>query len=72
MLGSVGEELGILGRRIFWAVRRRVTDHHHDRPVRVHALRHAEEVDAVVGDQIGEVVLGGGGERRMNYRKKII
>lgn len=38
VLGGVGEELGVLGSRIFWTVRRRVTDHHHNRPVWVHAL----------------------------------
>lgn len=34
-----------------------VTDDHHHRAVRVHALRHAEKVSAVVGDQICEIVL---------------
>lgn len=38
VLRGVGEELGVLGRRIFWTVGCRVTDHHHNRPVRVHAL----------------------------------
>lgn len=34
-----------------------MTDHHHHRPMRVHALGHSEVVDAVVGYQISEVVL---------------
>lgn len=57
VLRGVGEELGVLGRRVFWTVGCCVTDHHHHRAVRVHALRHAEIVDTVVGDQISEVVL---------------
>lgn len=38
VLGGVGEEPGVLGRRIFWTMGRRMTDHHHNRPVWVHAL----------------------------------
>lgn len=34
-----------------------MTDDHHDRTVRIHPLGHAEKVDAVVGDQICEIVL---------------
>lgn len=34
-----------------------MTDDHHHRPMRVHPLGHAEIVDAVVGDQICEIVL---------------
>lgn len=34
-----------------------MTDHHHHRPMRVHALGHSEVVDAVVRNQISEVVL---------------
>lgn len=49
--------LGVLRSRVLWAVRGRVTDDHHDRTVRVHPLGRAEKVDAVVGDQICEVVL---------------
>lgn len=30
---------------------------HHDRAVRVHSLRHAEVIDAVVGDDVCQVVL---------------
>lgn len=40
-------------------------DHHH-RTVRVHPLGHAEKVDAVVGDQICEIVL----EKRANTVNK--
>lgn len=49
--------LGVLRSRILRAVRSGVTDDHHDRTVRVYPLGHAEKVDAVVGDQICEVVL---------------
>lgn len=34
-----------------------MTDDHHNRTVRVHPFGHAEKVDAVVGDQICEIVL---------------
>lgn len=30
---------------------------HHDRAVRVHSLRHAEVVDAVVGNDVCQVIL---------------
>lgn len=43
-----------------------MTDDHHHRTVRVHPLGHAEKVDAVVGDQICEVVL----EKRANTVNK--
>lgn len=43
-----------------------MTDNHHHRTVRVHPFGHAEKVDAVVGDQICEVVL----ENRANTTNK--
>ena len=57
VLRSIREELGVLRRRVFWAVRGSVTDDHHDGTVRVHLLGDAEKVGAVVGDQICEIVL---------------
>lgn len=57
MLRSVWEVLSILWSRVLWAVRSCVTDDHHDRTVGIHPLGHAEKVDAVVGDQICEIVL---------------
>lgn len=42
-----------------------MTDDHHDRPVRVHLLGYAEKVDAVVCDQICEIVL----EKKSKYRE---
>lgn len=35
-----------------------MTDDHHDRTVRIHPLGHTEKVDAIIGDQICEIVLG--------------
>lgn len=58
MLRSIWEELRILRCRVFWTMRSSVTDDHHHRAVRIHLLRHAEKVDAVIGDQICEIVLG--------------
>lgn len=57
MLRSIREVLSILWSRVLWAVRSRMTDDHHDRTVGIHPLGHAEKVDAVVGDQICEIVL---------------
>lgn len=34
-----------------------MTNDHHHRTVRVHLLGHTEKVDAVIGDQICEIVL---------------
>lgn len=34
-----------------------MTDDHHDGTVRIYLLGHAEKVDAVVGDQICEIIL---------------
>ena len=59
VLRGVGEHLRVLRRRVLGAVGGGVADDHHDRPMRVHLLGHAEEIDAVVGDQVGEVVLEG-------------
>lgn len=41
-----------------------MTDDHHHRTVRIHLLGHTEIVDAVVGDQIREVVLERGAKPR--------
>lgn len=61
VLGSVGEVIRVLWSRVLWAVRGCVTNDHHDGTVRKHPLGNAEKVDAIVGDQICEVVLWGGG-----------
>lgn len=57
VLGSVWEVIGVLWGRVLWAVRGRVTNDHHDGTVRKHPLGNSEEVDAVIGDQICEIVL---------------
>lgn len=41
-----------------------MADDHEDGPVRVHLLGRAEEAHAVIGDQVRQVVLGGGRDRR--------
>lgn len=61
VLGSVWEVIGILRSRVLWAVRGRVTNDHHDGTVRKHPFGNSEEVDAVVGDEICEIILGKGG-----------
>lgn len=43
-----------------------MTDDHHHGTMRVHPLGHAEKADAVIGDQICEVVL----EKRENAMNK--
>lgn len=60
VLGSIRKVIGVLGSRVLWAVRGRVTNDHHDGTVRKHPLGNSEEVDAIVGDQICEIVLEGG------------
>lgn len=60
MLRRVGEEAGVLGRRVLGAVGGCMADDHEDRPVWVHLLGRAEEAHAVVGDEVCQVVLGAG------------
>lgn len=67
VLGSVWEVLGVLWSRVLWAVRGCVTDDHHDGTVRKHPLGNSEEVDAIVGDEICEIILGGGGWGKHKY-----
>lgn len=50
--------LGVLRRRVFWPVGGGVADDHHDRTVGVDPFGRAEEINAVVGDQVRKVVLG--------------
>lgn len=50
-------------------MRSSVTDNHHDRTVRVHPFGHAEKVDAVVGDQICEIVLEKKTDRESKYHE---
>lgn len=40
-----------------------MADDHEDGPVRVHLLGRAEEAHAVVGDEVRQVILGGGHRR---------
>lgn len=68
VLGSVWEVIGILWGRVLWAVRGRVTDDHHDGTVRKHPFGNAEEVDAVVGDEICEIILGGRRAQTLSLR----
>lgn len=60
VLRGVGEGGAVLGGRVLWTVRGNVAQHHHDRPVGIHPLGHAEVVDTVVGDDVCQVVLHGG------------
>lgn len=57
VLRGVGEGGAVLGGRVLWTVRGHVAQHHHHRPVGIHPLGHAEVVDAVVGDDVRQVVL---------------
>lgn len=82
VLRSVGEGGAVLGGRVLWTVRGHVAQHHHHRPVGIHPLGHAEVVDAVVGDDVRQVVLHGRhmdnarvltcGEFMVNTRIKIL
>lgn len=58
VLGSIRKVIGVLRSRVLWAVRGCVTNNHHDGTVRKHPLGNSEEVDAIIGDQICEIVLG--------------
>lgn len=49
--------LSILWGRVFWSMRGGVADDHHHRTVRVYLLGHSEEAEAVIGDQICEIIL---------------
>lgn len=44
-----------------------MTDNHHHRPVRVDLFGHAKKVDAVVGDQICEIVLEERKKKNIKY-----
>lgn len=57
VLGSIWIELRELWRRVFRAMGSRVTDHHHYRSMGIHPLRRFEIIDAVISDQICEIVL---------------
>lgn len=57
VLRRVGEMLGVLRRRVLRPVGGSVADDHHDGTVGVDPLGSAEEIDAVIGDQVREVVL---------------
>lgn len=67
VLGSVWEVIGILRSRVLRAVRGGVADDHHDGTVRKHPFGNSEEVDAVVGDEICEIILGGEGGEEHKY-----
>lgn len=67
VLGGIGVELGELGGRVLGAVGRGVADDHHDGSVGVYPLRHPEVINALISDEVCEVVL----EHRINTRQKI-
>lgn len=71
VLGSVREVICILRSRVLWAVRGRVTNDHHDGTVRKHPFGNSEEVDAVVGDEICEIILGGGTNTIIRVEREI-
>lgn len=56
VVGGVEVAVGVLGRGVFGAVRRRVAQHHHDGRRRVQALACLQEVQPVVGDHVRVVV----------------
>ena len=56
--GDVEEEVLVLGRGVLGAVWAGIAHDHHDGRVGVLGLGLAEELEARVGDQVGEVVLG--------------
>lgn len=70
MLRCIGEVLGVLRRRVLRPVGGSVADDHHDRTVGVDPLGRAEEVNAVVGDQVREVVLGRREEEKERDRER--
>lgn len=57
VLRCVGESGAVLRGGVLWTVRRHVAQDHHDGPVRIHPLGHAEVVGAVVGNDVCQVVL---------------
>lgn len=57
VLWCVGEGGAVLRGGVFWSVWSDMAQDHHDRTVRVHPLRHTEVVDAVVGNDVCQVVL---------------
>lgn len=57
MLRRVGEGRAVLRGGVLGSVRGDVAQDHHNRTVRVHSLRHTEVVDAVVGNDVCQVIL---------------
>lgn len=57
MLWCVGEGRAVLRGRVLRPMRSNVAQDHHDGAVRVHSLRHTEVGDAVVGNDVCQVVL---------------
>lgn len=57
VLRRVGESGAVLRGRVLRAVRGNVTQNHHDGTVGIHPLGQSEVVDAVVGDDIRQVIL---------------
>lgn len=57
VLGCIGKGRAVLRGAVLWAVRGNMAQDHHDRTVRVHPLGHAEVVDAVIGNDVCQVVL---------------
>lgn len=60
VLRCVGEGRAVLRGGVLWAVRSDVAHDHHDGTMGVHLLGHAEVVDAVVGNEVCQVVLWSG------------
>ncbi len=69
VLRCVGEGRAVLRGGVLWTVRRNMAQDHHDGTVRVHPLRHAEVVDAVVGNDVCQVVLWS--ERILSIRHSV-
>lgn len=69
VLWCVREGGAVLGGGVLWPVGSNVAQDHHDRTVRVHPFRHTKVVDAVVGDDVCQVVLWS--ERTLSIRHSI-
>ena len=55
---DIEEEIFVLGRRIFWAMRSGIGEHHHDGPVRLALLCPSKKGQRVIGNEIWEIILG--------------
>ena len=55
---DIEEEIFVLGRRIFWAMRSGIGEHHHNGPVRLALLCPSKKGQRVIGNEIWEIILG--------------